>query len=124
MAKFDNEKAKEILKSKGLNYRDLEKLTNLSYSAISKFFNGDRENPQLETLLTFSKILGCSIDDFINWEDETPTPYYYERETVKLVQELYEDKELRTLLDTCKDLKPDELNAVKTLIQTMKNSKK
>ena len=123
MAEFCIEKIKEILKTKGYSYEQLAKMTGFSESSISKILGGFNKNPTLKYLQSMAQALDCSLDDFFDWGDIEPTsPYYLDRNTGKLAQEIHDNPELRILFDATKDLPPEDLKAVIDIANRIKGS--
>lgn len=64
-------KLKDLRESKGLGVNQLAVKSGVSASNISRFENGQRKGPTLETVKKLSKALGVSISYF---EDDTLKP--------------------------------------------------
>lgn len=122
MPEFSINKMKDILKAKGYTYDDLVEKTDISKSTISKIFGGFNKNPTLKFLKSIAKALDCSIDDFFEWETEPTSPYYLDRKTAQLAQEIHDNPEYRILLDATRDLKPDDLKAVIDIVNRIKGN--
>lgn len=122
MPELSIEKMQEIRKSKGYTYADLAKITGIPASTISKIFAGIQDNPTLSSLKKIAKALECGVDDFIEYEVEPVSPYYLDRQTGKLAQEIHDNPDLRILLDASKNLKPEDLNAVIDIANRLKGT--
>ena len=121
MAEFSIEKMKEILKSKGYTYGKLAELTGISESTISKLFGGFNPNPTLKYMKSIANALDCSIDDFIDWGGIEPTsPYYLDRKTAELAQNLKDNPDLRAVLRSMRNLSPDDIKFVQEFIEKIK----
>lgn len=124
MSELSLEKMKEILKSKGLNYDELSEKTGISKSTISKIFGGFNTNPTLKYLKAIASALECSIDDFFVWEQEPTSPYYLDRKTAEIAQEIHDNPEYRILFDATKDLTPEQVQAVISVANSIKGTNK
>ncbi len=122
MPEFSIKKMNEMRKAKGYTYKKLAELTEISESTITKIFGGFNSNPTLSYLKKIAKALDCSIDDFFEWEQEPKSPYYLDRKTGKLAQEIYDNPELKILFDASRDLKPDDLKAVIDIANRIKGT--
>lgn len=122
MPEFSISKMQDIRKSKGLTYKKLAELTEISESSITKIFGGFNTNPTLTYLKKIATALDCSIDDFFEWEQEPTSPYYLDRKTAELAQEIHDNPEYRVLLDASRDLKPDDLKAVIDIVNRIKGN--
>ena len=124
MPEFSIDKMKDILKTKGYTYDDLAEKTDISKSTISKIFGGFSKNPTLKFLKSIAKALDCSIDDFFEWEEEPTSPYYLDRKTAKLAQEIFENPDYRILFDATRDLTPEQVQAVISVANSIKGTNK
>ena len=124
MPELNLNKMKEILKSQNLTYDDLSEKTQISKSTISKIFGGFNTNPTLKYLKQIAAALNCSIDDFFEWEVEPTSPYYLDRKTAELTQEIRDNPEYRMLFDAARDLSPEDLKAVIDIVNRIKGTNK
>lgn len=122
MPELNINKMKDILKTKGYTYDDLAEKTNMSKSTISKIFGGFNTNPTLKFLREIAQVLDCSIDDFFEWEQEPTSPYYLDRKTAELAQEIHDNPEYRILFDATRDLTPEQLKAVINVANVIKGN--
>ncbi len=122
MDELSKEKLNIIKNSKNFTNAKIAELTGIKLSTIDKIFSGANKNPTLDTLKKIAKILDCSIDDFINYEEEPTSPYYLDRKTGELAQEIHDNPDLRILLDASKDLSPEDLKTVITIAQKIKGN--
>lgn len=123
MAKLSILKMQEIRKSKGYTYDKLAQLTGISASTIEKIFGGFNKNPTMGYIQQIADALECGVDDFIEYEKEPISPYYLDRQTGKLAQEIFQNPELRMLLDASKNLNVSDLNAVIEIAKRLKGTK-
>lgn len=115
----------------GLTQDELAKKLEISKSAISMYENGNRE-PDFETLeliadyfnVDMNYLLGCNVPmhtpvdtDPNNGQQEG---YYIDPEVAAKAQEIYEDPELRILLDAKRDLTKEDLDAVVNIVKALK----
>lgn len=121
MSKFSIQKMKEIKKSSGLTNRDIADKTNISVSTITKLFGGFQVNPSIEAISKIADALNCSVDDFFEFDGAEPTsPYYIDRITAQLAQDLAEKPELNAALRAMRDLPPDDIKFVQEFIERLK----
>ena len=91
---------------------------------MSKIFAGINNNPSIETVQKIASALDCGLDDFIEYEVEPKSAYYTDRQTAKIAQEIYENKNLRILLDAGKDLSPEAIKSIIEIANQIKSTKK
>lgn len=124
MPKFSIEKLNEIRNSKGYTLKELAELTQIPHSTISKIFAGFNKNPSIDSLQKIANVLECGIDDFLNYDIEPKSPYYADRQTNKIAQEIYENKDLRILFDASKNLSPEDIQAIIEIAKRIQATKK
>lgn len=122
MTNLSIEKMQEIRKTCGLTYEQLAQNTGISRSTIEKIFGGFNKNPTLSYLKKIAESLNCSVEDFFEWESEPTSPYYLDRKTAELAQEIHDNPEYRMLLDASRYLKPDDLKAVIDIANRIKGT--
>lgn len=123
MARLSTEKMQEIRKSKNYTYEKIAQITGISRSTIEKIFSGNNSNPTISYIQAIAQALECAVDDFFDYEDNVVSPYYLDRKTGKLAQEIFENPELKILLDASKELEVSDLNAVIEIVKRMKKTK-
>ena len=121
MVKLSIEKMKEIKKTSGLTNKDIADKTNISVSTITKLFGGFQVNPSIEAISKIAEALNCGVDDFFDWGDaELTSPYYIDRKTAEIAQDLAEKPELNAALKAMRDLPPDDIKFVQEFIERLK----
>jgi len=68
---MNKNKLKEIMFFKGITQNDLEKITGIGQSELSKIINDKKPGLQLRTAQKIAMALGVKVDDIwpINWFD-------------------------------------------------------
>lgn len=64
----------QIKKEKGLTNAQISKMSGVTLSTLDKITSGINKNPKLDTLLAICKVLGCSLNDFVDLPNEKPAP--------------------------------------------------
>lgn len=122
MSKLSVEKLNKLKKSKCLTNKKISELTNTPLVTIDRLFSGKSLNPTVTLLQKVAKVLECTVDDFIEYDKDSPLADYYEnKETAKLAQELKENADLKIMLDAVKDLPPEVLRQFTEMINLYKN---
>ena len=65
-----------------------------------------------------------SVDYLMTGEENESEKYYLNEETAKVAQEIFENKELRTLFDVQKDMDPDDLRALHNMALALKRKER
>ncbi len=111
------DRLKELRKHKGLSQVALAEELGVSKSIIGAYETGDR-NPSYEALEELADYFNVSIDYLIGKDDKSM--YYLDPEVAARAQEIYEDPDLRILLDAKRDLSKEDLDAVVNIVKALK----
>lgn len=119
--------------SKNLNYfmalnnkTQVDIINDLGFnkSAVSTWCNGTRL-PRMDKVDALAKYFGINRSDLIeNHEYKQSSGYYTNRETAKVAQEIFENKELRALFDVQRDMDPDDLRALHNMALALKRKER
>ena len=124
MSKLSVEKLNKLKKSKCLTNKKISELTNTPLVTIDRLFSGKSLNPTVTLLQKVAKVLECTVDDFIEYDKDSPLADYYEnKETAKLAQEIHDNPNYRMLFDATKNLSPEDLQAVIDIANRIKGTK-
>lgn len=96
-----------------------EKMGYKSVSTIAKIESGVNDIPQSK-IAEFAKALNTTPGDLMGEPEETAKAYYFDDETAALAQQIYENPDLRILMDASRKLSPEELKAFIAMIKTVK----
>lgn len=123
---YDNIRKRRI--ELGMSQQQLADLTGYGdRSSIAKIEKGlvDLSQSKLEI---FAAALKMKPSDLMGWNQDQnngqQTGYYINAETAAMAQEIYEDPELRVLLDAKRDLSPEDLDVVINMIKALKAKEK
>ena len=124
MSKLSVEKLNDFKRMKKLTNKKIADLTGLSISTIDRLFSGSNVNPNINLLKKLSVIFECTVDDFMEYDEDSPqADYYNNKETAKLAESLKDNPQLKMLLDASKDLPESDLEAVITIAQKLQKTK-
>ena len=94
MSKLSVEKLNDFKRIKNLTNRKISEMTGISIATIDRLFSGANTNPNINLLRQLSVIFECTVDDFIEYDKNSPLASYYEnKETAKLAQEIHDNPE-------------------------------
>lgn len=117
--------------SKNLNYymalndksqTDLVNDLGFNKSAVSTWCNGTRL-PRMDKVEILAKYFNINRSDLIE-EKESETGYYFNKETAKAAQEIFENKDLRMLFDATRDADPEDLKALHSMALALKRKER
>lgn len=119
--------------SKNLNYfmelndkTQIDIINDLGFnkSSVSTWCNGTRL-PRMDKVDALARYFGIKRSDLI--EDKTPNQnngYYLNKETAKVAQEIFENKDLRVLFDAARDASPDDLRTTYDMLMALKRKER
>ena len=113
-----NEMLKKLRTNKKLTQEELAQATGLSRSAIGMYEAGSRE-PSFETLEIFADFFNVDMNTLLDKNQGKPT-YCLDPETAKLVRDLYDNPNLRSLMDASRKLAPDDVKNIADIVAKMK----
>lgn len=106
--------------AKGCKDADVARETGVTKSTFSDWKNG-RSNPKDEKLKKIADFFGVSVDYLrTGKEKEGGETYYLNKETSKMAQDIFENKELRLLFDAARDASPEDLETVHSMLLALK----
>ena len=91
-------------------------------STVSNWCAGIRV-PKLDVIIDIANYLHVSPGDLIIESTDEPE-YYLNEETKKVAQEIYENKELSLLIDAARDVSPEDLQTVHTMLLALKKKER
>ena len=112
-----------ILNLRKMRAQELAVLAHMSKSAISHYVNGNR-SPNNSTAVILGKILTVNplwLMDLSDKMDVESSSYYEKDDTIKIAQEIFDNKELGLLFDAAKDAAPEDLQTVHTMLMALKS---
>ncbi|MHC1715061.1 MAG: helix-turn-helix domain-containing protein [Acidaminococcaceae bacterium] len=113
-----NEMLKKLRTNKKLTQEELAQATGLSRSAIGMYEAGSRE-PSFETLEIFADFFNVDMNTLLD-KNQGNSTYCLDPETAKLLRELYDNPNLRSLMDASRKLAPDDVKSIADIVAKMK----
>ena len=104
-----------------ISNKDLAERTGLPVTTIARICSGNTKSPTLNTVKLLAKALECSVEELMDYTDGV-APYFFDERTAALAQELKENKELKVLLDSTRDLSPEDIKTVIDMINMLKRN--
>lgn len=113
---------KHIREKSGLTQQQLADKLGISRSAIGMYEKGERE-PNFETLELIADTFNVDMNYLLGKKSSTeviPDVCYFNPETSKIAQEIYDNKELSLLFDAARDADPEDLQTVHSMLMALK----
>lgn len=129
-----SDRLKQLRKQNSLTQKMLGQNLNLGESTISMYELGERE-PNFETLELLADYFNVDIDYLLGKSDKTTKldiygnhkdnlDYFSDKpELLDLYQQIYESEKLQLLFDSAKDLTPQDLEIVLSIIDRFRKEK-
>ena len=113
------ERVKKLCKKNKIPISKLERDLGFSNGYIGQLRKGVFPDDRLAKIAEY---FGVSVDYLMTGEEKEN--YYINPETAKIAQEVFEDPELRILFDASRDLSPEDLQAVITMVKALQRKEK
>lgn len=101
---------KKLLSKKNMTYKELSEHLGVKASSISMWMTGN-SLPRMGMLDKLADLFNVSVEYLITNKEESPKTYYLNEETAKLAQEMFEDKDMRSLFDMKRNMPPERFKA-------------
>lgn len=116
----------KLLELRGTTSYKVSQATGVSQSVLSAWKNGI-STPKAEKRRKIAEYLGVSLeylDTGIDNEKESTSgqKYYFDDETAKKAQELFENKDMRMLFEAAQGASPEDLQMAATLLAKLKKT--
>ncbi|MBM6986230.1 MAG: helix-turn-helix transcriptional regulator [Acidaminococcaceae bacterium] len=108
------ENIKNLRLKHNLSQEELAKIAGVSNKAVSTWETGTNE-PRMGAIQRMADYFGILKSDII--EEPNAAPYYINPETAKLAQELHDNPDLHTLMNSTRKLSPAAVKEVQEFIK-------
>lgn len=119
---------KDLRVRAGLSQQELARMLGISRSSVSMFERGERE-PGIEILELIADYFNVDMNYLIGKSAYTTNVrgasvgYYISPEVAAYAQELFENPELRVLMDATRDVKKEDLEFITQMVLKLKQNK-
>ena len=116
------DRVKELCRLKGISQGRMEKEIGISNGASSKW---KTSSPSLDILKKLSEYFGVSVDYLMTGkEKEGGETYYINEETKEIAQKVFENKNLRMLMDAAQYATPEDIETVHSMLLALKRKER
>ena len=100
---------------------DLQKYMNVSSSTVSDWIHGAKM-PRMDKIQSICNWLNIQKSDLLEekTDKQLQDGYYYNDESMKIAQDVYQNPDLHMLFDMARDAKPEEIKDFVQVIALMK----
>ncbi len=113
----------KLLEMRGVTTADVCKATGISQSTMS---NWKKRNNMLsgKNAKLVADYFEVSVDYLMTGKNEDKKEYYFNSETAKAAQEIFENKDLRVLFDAARDATPEDLQTTYNMLMALKKKER
>ncbi len=104
---------------KGVSRNDICDALGIKYTTFTDWVKGNTY-PRIDKIELMANYFGISKSDLVEEHDPDEPSYYTNPETAKLAQEVFDDSNLRVLMDASKDLSPEDLKLAIDMVKRLK----
>lgn len=116
------ERVKTICKDRKIPISKLERDLGYSNGYIGQLRKGTFPNDRLKEIAEYLEV---SIDYLMTGEEkEEGETYYFNEETKKIAQKVFENKSLRMLMDSAQDATPEDIETVHSMLLALKRKER
>lgn len=109
---------KKLMVEHNKTQTDIAQIAGVSQGTVSDWLTG-KKYPRMDKIQKIVDYFGLPVTALVN--DGKGVSYYLNPETARLAQEAANDPETRLLLDAKRDLSPEDMQYVISLIKHLKN---
>ena len=122
---------KEIIKQRrlelGYSMKELGKKVGVSEATISRWESGDIANMKRDKIKALADALRISPSVIMGWDNDKVQKMrhdakYYDDETLEMAQALYDNPDLRALMNAAMTVNKDSIQSLTSLLYTMKET--
>lgn len=116
-----------LLEERGVTTYQVAKATGISTASFTAWKKG-KYNFKQDKLRRIADFFGIGVDYFYEDEEEQVQKmgqdegYYVYGESARLAQELFENRDMRALLDAARDVRPEDLRVFAELLKRYKQT--
>lgn len=100
---------------------DIAAKTNLPLGTINRISSGKTKNPKLSTLNKLAQAFNVTLDDLLN-NTGGCEPFYLDKETGVIAEEINCNQELKTLFISIMNLSSEDKKIVTRIVESLKKS--
>ena len=114
----------ELLQKYGVSTYKVSKDTGIAQSVFSSWKNGI-STPKQDKMQIIADYFNVSIEYLMTGkEKEGGETYYFNEETKKIAQKVFENKNLRMLMDSAQDATPEDIETVHSMLLALKRKER
>ena len=114
----------ELLQKYGVSTYKVSKDTGIAQSVFSSWKNGI-STPKQDKMQIIADYFNVSIDYLMTGKEKAGgETYYFNEETKKIAQKVFENKNLRMLMDAAQNATPEDIETVHSMLLALKRKER
>lgn len=110
------DRIRELCEKHGTNFSAVEKALGLANASLKK----TNEKTQANRLKAIADYFGVSVEYLLTGEE--PEGWYFDNETARIAQEVYDDPDLRMLFSASRNARPEDIRLAADLLKRLKET--
>jgi len=111
------ENFQKLCEAKNVKPGTVSRATGISTATLTSWKQG-KYTPKTDKLQLIADFFGVTLGCLTNGENSEG--YYFDDETAKAAQEMFENKELKLLFDDARDASPEDIRTVHNMLLALK----
>ena len=113
MSELSVDKLNQYKKTRLLTNKKISELTGVSLVTIDNIFSGKNKNPTVSFLLKIFRVLGCAMDNLVEYDKDSPLANYINNKEINdIAKEIQQNPNLKHLFNTGKNLTTKDIQLV------------
>ena len=114
----------KLMKEFGYTAYKVSVETGIAQSTLSDWKKG-KSIPKIDKIQKIADLFHVSVDYLMTGEEkEGGETYYFNEETKKIAQKVFENKSLRMLMDSAQDATPEDIETVHSMLLALKRKER
>lgn len=111
----------DILYEKRISQKALMQHMKVSSATVSDWCSG-KKMPRIDKLTSIANFLHVTMSDLVEEKAKNSAGYYFDEETAKVAQEVYDNPDLRVLFDAARTSRPENIRLAADILNRLKES--
>ena len=111
----------DILYEKRISQKVLMQHMKVSSATVSDWCSG-KKMPRIDKLTSIANFLHVTMSDLVEEKAKDPAGYYFDEETAKVAQEVFDNPDLRVLFDAARTSRPEDIRMAADILKRLKET--
>ena len=111
----------DILYEKRISQKELMQHMKVSSATVSDWCSG-KKMPRIDKLTSIANFLHVTMSDLVEEKAKDSAGYYFDEETAKFAQEVFDNPDLRVLFDAARASRPEDIRMAADILKRLKET--